>query len=324
MNTLIVENLRNRLRQRIDRFDNADETDTLYFRLIWFWNFFNSNPVYVGIAESLVSRFPSIDEHEHVDRIFKGQCVWEETEEQAAVLGYKVLQRLVDEGQDAMHQLSVSAGVALHKGSATQRILEFFLYPLYYYVDEQLDNQGVMLSLLMRYKHRTEWFYRKQLSERCQETDEPKARNEFEKPLALDLYAYLYDQGIDFQIEPSSIPGEIDLIAAQDSDDPLLLDVKVFDNKNRNKRKLCEGFNQIYSYTDQYNEPCGYLVIYDITEEGLCFRLKCLGHMPMVVHNNKTIFLLTINIHPCPRPPSKRGVLKPIVITEDDLVRALE
>jgi hypothetical protein len=86
------------------------------------------------------------------------------------------------------------------------------------------------------------------------------------------------------------------LIAAQDADDPLLLDTKVFDNKNRDKHYLCKGFNQIYTYTQQYNEPFGYLVIYNIAEQELCFSLECSGHIPMVIHNNKTIFLLTINI----------------------------
>jgi hypothetical protein len=213
MNTLIVQSLRYKLKQRIDRFNNADESDTLYFKLIQFWNFFNCNSVFVGIVEALLPRFPNIDKD--VDEVFKGQCVWKKTEEQAAVLGYKVLQRLVNEGQGAIHPLSCAAGAALHRASNTQGVLEFFLYPLYYYVDEHLDNQGVMLSLLMRYKHRSEWFYREQLWKKSQERDESKKRNEVEKRLAVDLYAYLYDQGIDFQIEPSSMPGAIDLSVAK-------------------------------------------------------------------------------------------------------------
>lgn len=274
--------------------------------------------MFVEIVENLLPRFPNIDKD--VDEVFKGQRVWPETGEYAAALGYKVFQRLVNERQEKTRMLSATASNALHRAQ-TEGILEFFLDPLYYYVDEQLDSQGVILALLMRYKHRSEWFYRKQLWDKSQEKDESTTRNWVEKPLAEDLYAYLYDQGIDFHIEPSSMPGAIDLIAAQGTDDPLLLDAKVFDNENHNKHYLCKGFYQIYTYTQQYNEPVGYLVIYNITELELRFSLESSGRIPMVRHNNKTIFLLTINIPRNLKSPSKRGVLKPIEITENELVR---
>lgn len=95
-----------------------------------------------------------------------------------------------------------------------------------------------MLMLLLRYKHRSEWFRRDHLWELSQ------IEQKGEKELALDLYAYLFDQGLDFHIEPSSITGAIDLIAAQDTEDPLLLDTKIFEGDKRGKHIYVKASNK--------------------------------------------------------------------------------
>jgi hypothetical protein len=42
--------------------------------------------------------------------------------------------------------------------------------------------------------------------------------------------------------------------------------------------------------------------------------------MPFIVHNNKTIFIFTIDISPYKKSASKRGPLKAVEITEADLI----
>jgi len=112
----------------------------------------------------------------------------------------------------------------------------------------------------------------------------------------------------------------IDLIAAQHTDDPVLLDAKVFDGDSRGKSYIRKGFNQIYTYTQQHNEPFGYLVIYKICEKDLRFSLKESGNIPLVVHNHKTIFLITIDIYPHPKPVSQRPPIQATEITEEELI----
>ena len=147
-----------------------------------------------------------------------------------------------------------------------------------------------------------------------------------EKLLAKNLYEYLYDQGIDFFIEPASISGEVDLISSQNSDDPLLADIKIFNpEKSKDKRYICNGFNQVYTYTLDYNESFGYLVIFNTCETDLRFSLSNQEiSTPFVLHNNKTIFLITIDIFPYSKSASKRGVLKTIEITERELINKVE
>jgi len=146
-----------------------------------------------------------------------------------------------------------------------------------------------------------------------------------ETSLALDLYSYLHDQGINFNIEPSSLTGEVDLIAAQGSSDPLLADVKVFDAMNRGKAYIRKAFNQIYTYTQQYNEPSGYLIIFKVTERDLRFSLSSPSRdFPLVIYNHKTILLMTIDIYPHAKPVSQRDPLTVVEVAEEELIHAVE
>jgi hypothetical protein len=172
----------------------------------------------------------------------------------------------------------------------------------------------------LRYKHRSEWFFRQELYNLIQ------VERQGEKKLALDLYSYLYDQGIEFHIEPSSISGEIDLIAAQGSKDPLLLDAKIFDGDSRGKQYIRKAFQQIYTYSCQYDEPFGYLMIYKITEKDLHFALPLtrFSDLPVVTYNYKTIFLIVVDIYPNIKPVSQRRPIQSAEIKHGELVAIIE
>jgi hypothetical protein len=317
MDPEFVQNLRYKLQRRVRRL-NSVSSSMFPNALRQFWVFFDSSPTLVGIADLLAAQYPELNQD--VDRIYKGEGLVGGTEEESAALGYGVLRRLATESSSRVTTLSLTS---YHGPSNSSEALEFirdlFLEPFYDYIDEQLDDQRAMLALLMRYKQRCEWFHRERLWVLSQ------VERKGEKSLALDLYAYLHDQGIDFIIEPSSITGEIDLIAAQHTDDPLLLDTKIFDGEGRGKPYLLKGFNQIYTYTQQFNEPFGYLVIYKTTPKDLRFSLRQPSrNVPLVVHNHKTIFLLTIDIYHYEEPVSKRLPLQAIEITEEELVQIVE
>jgi len=315
MDPLFVQNLRYKLQKRVSRLNSLDRLTTFGFTLAQFWRFFDRQPTFVGIVEALLAQFPNINEE--IDRIFTGEALYGETEEEAAAIGHGVLRRLADDDRK-IHSLGISYRGVGKDYEALEMMRELFLEPFYEYVDEQLDDQRAMLALLMRYKHRSESFRRDHL------WGLSKIERRAEKSLALDLYSYLYDQGIDFVIEPSSITGEVDLIAAQNTPDPVLLDTKIFDGSSRGKHYIRKGFRQIYTYSQQYNEPFGYLVIYNTTERDLCFSLRLSRHIPLVVHNHKTVFLVTIDIYPHDKPVSQRPPLQATEITEEELIGTLE
>lgn len=319
MDPAYVQHLRYKLQKRVSRLNATDSHDGFVHTLAQFWRFFDQYSTFLGIIDLLLTCFP--DAESEAERIFQGNRLYPESEDEAAAIAYFILRKLVDDSKT--HEASRIGGtygrIGRGGGSALDVIREFFLEPFYEYVDERLDDQRAMLGLLLRYKHRSEWFNRDRLWPLAQESSIA------EHNLALNLYAYLYDQGIDFNIETESIRGRIDLIAAQHSADPLLLDVKIFDGESRNRHYIRKAFRQIYTYTQHFNEPFGYLVIFDIAPSELRFSLeRSLSNVPVVVHNHKTIFLLTIDVRLYEQPVSQRPPLTVVEITEGDFIRILD
>ena len=124
-------------------------------------------------------------------------------------------------------------------------------------------------------------------------------------------------------IEPSSLTGKVDLIAAQGNEDPLLVDVKVFDDSARNKDYILKGFNQVYSYTQKFNKPSGALVIFNVSNKLLHCVVDETGDIPLVQINGKTIFLMTIELPPIDKAPSRKGRIKAITISKDDFIKCV-
>lgn len=302
----------------MSRLNSVDDGDLFLITLSQFFRFFNEYETFTGIIEILLPKFPEAERE--AERILEGEeCLYGSSEEESAALGYFVLKGLVTKSSGVNYLIGLGSAYRNARGfhESIEAIREIFIEPFYEYVDESLDDQRAMMAVLMRYKHRSEWFNREKLYELS------KRERAAEKYLTLDLYSFLYDQGIDFSIEPSSISGEVDLIAAQGTDDPLLLDAKVFDGDSRGKNYIRKAFNQIYTYSNQYSEPFGYLVIYKTCEKDLKFSLKTNCHIPTLTHNHKTFFFITIDIYPHPKPVSQRSPIRATEITEEDLVEIL-
>ncbi len=193
--------------------------------------------------------------------------------------------------------------------------------PFYDYIDERIDDQQAILYFVRKYKHRCEWFHRERLHGiAANETGKT------EKLLAIDLYEYLHDQGIDFSIEPKSASGQPDLVTEQVGDNKVVADAKVFwAERSKGKQYIISGFNQVYTYLRDYNEPFGYLVIFKMCQEDLKFMMPPTTAMfPSLCHNNKTIFFVVVDICEYDSTASKRGQLKVYEITAEDLIRSVE
>jgi len=319
MNPDYVQNVRYKLQKRFRRL-NAAGWEIFHYALKQFWDFLYAQPVLVGIMEDVERRSTSCQGD--ADAILGSQPLLPETEFESVGIGYWLIKKCVESGDG---DIEIRVGHQYRSGTKHNDAIElfrsYFVEPLYEYVDEQLDEQRAMLALLHRYKQKCEWFQRGQLFE-AWEADTSRG----EKTLAIHLYEYLHDQGIDFHIEPSSASGEVDLISAQESTEPLLADAKIFNpSKGCGKDYLSTAVKQIYTYAVDYNESFGYLVVYKTCPVDLRLALtNQAAATPFLIHNNKTIFLLVVDIFPHEKPASKRGPLKPVEITEEDLVRVAE
>lgn len=319
MNADYVQNLRYKLQKRVRRLKSVD-FGAFHATLQQFWAFLNAHPALLGILEDLARRYPS-SEGEAVQVVEEQKALVCGDEGEEAALAYFVIRKCVQTVDDANVELHIGMAYT-GSGEFQQDVDAFrsrFTEPLYEYIDEQLDDVRAILALLRRYKHRCEWFRRKALHDRWKNNTQGG-----EWTLKLDLFEYLHEQGVDFSIDPWSASGKPDLVAAQDSDDPLIADAKIFAGQ-RSVSNVVHGFNQIHTYTRDYNEPVGYLVIFKTCPEDLKLSLTgaALG-IPFMVYNNKTIFMLVIDIADYEATASKRGTLKAYEIAERDLVRMIQ
>ena len=343
MNNQLLQGLRQRLQKRIQRFDDLDEKqiDLFGIYLTQFLVFFDNEPIFVGIIDELITKYPR--SHEFARRVLEKKKLHEidnelyqidtdlrnisKSDEVSAAMGYSFLRELHSQiniyhknrqqGDNPIRVCYLEFARLTYPLKEIGTIKKLFLIPLYEYVEEQIDASRIFLSLLIRYKHRSEWFERERLNRLLENNTRST-----EKLLALDLYSYLHDRGVDFAIEPSSITGEIDIIAAQGTEDPLLADAKVFDGDGRGSHYIKKAFNQIYTYAQQYNETFGYLIIFKNTDRDLCFSLSNQhSNIPFVTYNHKTIFLVTVDIYTYTRSVSQRNPIDAVMIAEDDLIK---
>ena len=190
----------------------------------------DNSPILAGIRDELLVRAAKYDARATVERIFKGEVLFGETEEEGAAVGYFLLRKHAEDPKN--NSMSVLARVYRLPGNKLDeyldRMREVFLEPFYEYVDEHIDDQQAILYFLRRYKHRCEWFQADRLR-KLLEDDTQRG----ERTLAFDLYEFLHGQGIDFHIEPESASGIADFVADQVGDDRVVADAKIFGPRNR-------------------------------------------------------------------------------------------
>jgi hypothetical protein len=150
------------------------------------------------------------------------------------------------------------------------------------------------------------------------------AEKSYEQIFEDDLRLFLFDQGIDYPFStPKSTSGRADIIGAIDTNDPLVIEIKIFDReKGYHKNRVSEGFSQIIKYTNDYHKDIGYLVVFNIDKAEIDIDLAEKSHIfpPMINFNNKTYFIVVININ-TGVSASKIGKTEVITITEAELTK---
>ena len=329
MNGEYVEGLRTKLHRRVERLVSTNNL-AYHYAIQQFVEFITKNQLFAALIKDLERRYP--DPKEQVSKNKNGTIIFPAHELEHVAYALSILKECASNDQPC--EAPRGEGLAARQTRNVRGTYEpitydakigafnsVFVKPLSDYLDEHLEDERIILALLERYKHKCEWFQRDYLLRLWSDNT-----SRGEKLLAMNLYEYLHDQGLDFTIEPSSVSGEADLVAAQKTDDPLIADVKIYNpEKGKDKRYIASGFRQLYTYTMDFNEPFGYLVVFKTCPHDLRFALSNQSQgTPFVVHNNKTIFLLTIDIAEYDKSASKRGPLEADEITEDYLIRIMD
>lgn len=317
MNRDYVQGIRYKLQKRARRL-NSTNYPFFHSGLRLFWRFLHDTPLLAGVLQGLARQDASIEAS--AQEAIQGKPLIFDEEEAHAAFAYFILKACAETDNQDIEQ-SVEY-VYTHKlENSLEHYKSAFLEPIYEYLDEHLDDQRATLALLRRYKHKCEWFQRDFLYQ-LWESDTRRG----EKRLAMHLYEYLHDQGLDFAIEPRSASGEADLVMAQQTSDPLIADAKIFaPERGKAKDYICASFNQVYTYTLDFNEPFGYLIIFKASPDDLKIELaQSEQGTPFLAHNNKTIFFLVVDIFPHETSASKRGTLRAVEVRADDFVKVIE
>ncbi len=326
MNADLIQTYRYNLQKRVRRLARTRSDQRYLMTLRQFWNFLKRNPFFQGTLDDLRARNSAAVAS--AEKIANGSEVFSaETEEQHAALALSLIQLCVDSRDvagngpifDLSYRLGRVDGGAV--GGYVEQFHELLTEPLYEYLDEYLDDRRAVLGFLIRYKRRCEWFHRDRLHT-LWATDPRRG----EKRLAADMYEYLYEQGLEFTIEPSSVSGEADLVSTQVGESRLVADAKIFDpEKGKSTAYIAAGFHQVCTYTQDYNESVGYLIVFQTGDSALQLSLPdTVSSIPFVVYNNKTIFILLIDIRPDLESASQRGRLTAVPMCQGDFITASE
>lgn len=316
MNSTHLHDLKMNLRTRVQRVVNSTDVTVYYATLGQLWAFLNSNSLTRSLLADLKYRFAEIFEGKAknaYDSPFYGN-----SEEEHAAYCCAVIHHCISANNPS--EVIFAAAPYDRRGTEfdvkQQTFFRVFIEPLYEYLIEHLSDRSAMLALLLRYKHKCEWFQRDRLQGLLEQG---------ERHLGMHLYEYLFDHGIEFSIEPTSASGEADLVGMQNSDDPLIADVKIFEPEDsKPKGYLIRGFHQVYTYTQDFNEPFGYLIVYNNSGTDLAFPAANTEQgIPIIQHSNKTIFIVVIDVFDHQKTASKRGRLESVQITEAELIREL-
>ncbi|AFY68886.1 hypothetical protein Pse7367_0582 [Thalassoporum mexicanum PCC 7367] len=294
-----------RLAKLLNRQQKVQNTKDEYFNaaINHLWELLNSDQIF----RSILNELEHSPEKEDIQIEMQEKILFPETEFKNAINAYLQIKQAVER---------------INKGlfSPSNRFhVKRCVFDLYIFVAEKIGDVDFALGLIERYKHKCEWFPVQRKKLHGIYTSDTKRG---EKNLAYHLYEFLYDQGLDFKIEPRSASGRPDLVSAQSEGQRLIADTKIF---NCDKKYIAKGIRQVYDYASQYSQQFGYLVIYKVCEKDLSFNLsgKTRSAIPFLEHNNKTIFVITIDIHEYAQTPSKRGTLKSIEIDKDYVVEII-
>lgn len=184
---------------------------------------------------------------------------------------------------------------------------EQVLQPLCSYIDELIDDGDLLLYMLCRYQRECAWFESDALVKLAEQADSRK----LEETLDSHLRSWLFREGIDYPFStPRSPSGRADIVVWQ-GEEPLAIEVKVFDGKTRDCGHVTQGLWQAHRYAADYSRPFGYLVVFNTSGDLLSFDGNvAVNGTPCVPVGDRNIFAVTVTASPRGESASKEKPVK--------------
>ena len=315
-----LQNLRVRLQERRNRLYKTGYR-TYPAELFYMLQFLDNNP-YTRSLLTVLDKSTSVDfEQWTTEQIRPREVQFPESEVGRAKVCYGIL-KLCASNEHGRELLRWAR--AFSSETKFDPILRDFtegvVDPLINFLHDQIDDGGNVLHLIERFKLKAEWFRREELYSLYDGNTSVGERN-----LDHELRESLFEGGVDYPFsQPSSPSGEADIVALLGSEDPLVLEVKVFDTeRSKGKSNLRQGFHQVVSYANDYNESVGYLVIFNCSDRKLVISSNEVSKPevpPRITYGGKTFFIVSIDIHPDTVSASKEKPASRITVSQSELV----
>lgn len=312
-------NLRTNLQEWMSRLSMANHQQFGH-QLKYFFQNIDKNNQLLGLINDEKSAFPLIDKQfdEYFEGKYNGKQISYESEVEHAAFCYQILKYyFIKYSKYDIHNSTLFQRRGFEDTKNT--FLEEFISPITYYLIDKLDKSNSTIFLLEKYKRRTEWFTKETLL-----VQYTSAIKNYEKIFEDDLRIFLFDQGIDYPFStPSSASGRADIVGQIETDDPLIIEIKILDKeKGYGKGRIKEGFAQIVKYANDYNKQIGFLVLFNIDNLVINFKFEDSKRVfpPSLNFDNKTFYFIVINCYTGYKA-SKSGETKEITITMDELTK---
>lgn len=178
-------------------------------------------------------------------------------------------------------------------------------------------------GLLGKYKQGVEWFQQGQIRKIVQEGyDGAKG----ERALARHLQQYVFDQGVDFTVEPTSASGAVDILLRDPNGQYVIIDAKYLKPgapSSEITRKIAGGFNQVARYCEDYDQHDGFLAVFVDDDLSLLIDSAESDSFRYFRIGGSIIYFIEVNVAKRPSA-SKSGKARQIHITEADLMHEIE
>ena len=294
---LYLRNLGNQLKERKDRLYGAGAT-SYDSELKYLLQFLDGNLFFSSLLTELEAN-ASVDFYQwnkQLDAIRELQ--FPETEEGRAKLCYGCIRQWASDGGTRIRQRWFSLLGSNSISSVSREFTRTIVEPFVNFLLDKTVEGGSVLYLIERFKIKVEWYRQEKLY------DQYKANTRLgEKHLDNKLRADLFEGGVDYPLsQPVSPSGKADIVALLGSQDPLVLEAKVFDPEtSKDKSNLSQGFHQVLSYANDYNESIGYLVVFNCSASQLLISPEgdsSIEFPPRIAYAGKMFFVIPIDVNP--------------------------
>lgn len=315
MNTEI-NNLRVNLQEWSNRIIKS-EIDQFGYKLKYFLDKIESNSITSALLEEARQHY--LIDDDKLSELFNATPEWYEkiaieNETHHATISHQIL-NLIIRNNGGSHQQLIYYSFSSNN-NRVQKFYEIFIVPIINYLNDRLDESNSTLYLLSKYKKRVEWFTKETLLSKYK-----SATKNYEEIFEDDLRLFLFDQGIEYPFStPKSPNGRADVVGALETNDPLVVEIKVIDKEKKyGLNRLQSGITQILRYVNDYHKTIGFLVVFNLDETEIEYALDNDWKLPKIQIGDKTLFIITVNLQDM-ESASKQGKLKTITVERTDLI----